>query len=201
MFKFAVFACVVLWSSLAEAVKWDFDDGTTQGWAAKTATAWGGSSEFHLFPGEVEDGVWRVDVSPSVARKRDISPNVALISSTIGYDSHLFDRVRVRFRTAHHRPTVGLVRLAWTNEHNLTAPGLDPEKRSKSRFTIHSMDDFAYTTTEWQEVEFTLPAEMRSCGRGFCGIFGWLFSLLRTKRPSPSPWMSWSGTLRSPGSS
>ena len=156
MFKFAVFACVVLWSSLAEAVKWDFDDGTTQGWAAKTATAWGGSSEFHLFPGEVEDGVWRVNVSPSVARKRDISPNVALISSTIGYDSHLFDRVRVRFRTAHQRPTVGLVRLAWTNEHNLTAPGLDPEKRSKSRFTIHSMDDSAYTTTKWQEVEFTL---------------------------------------------
>ena len=156
MLKFVVFVCVVLWSSLAEAVKWDFDDGTMQGWAAKTATAWGGSSEFHLFPGEVEDGVWRVDVSPSVARKRDLSPNVDLISSTIGYGSHLFDRVRVRFRTAHHRPEVGLVRLAWTNEHNLAAPGQDPERLSKSRFAIHSMDDSTYTTTEWQEVEFTL---------------------------------------------
>lgn len=156
MLKFVVFVCVVLWSSLAEAVKWDFDDGTMQGWAAKTATAWGGSSEFHLFPGEVEDGVWRVDVSPSVARKRDLSPNVALISSTIGYDSHLFDRMRVRFRTAHHRPTASLVWIAWTNEHNLAAPGLDPERPSKSRFAIHSMNDSAYTTTEWKEVEFTL---------------------------------------------
>ena len=156
MLKFVVFVCVVLWSSLAEAVKWDFDDGTMQGWAAKTATAWGGSSEFHLFPGEVEDGVWRVDVSPSVVRKRDLSPNVALISSTIGYDSHLFDRMRVRFRTAHHRPTASLVWIAWTNEHNLAAPGLDPERPSKSRFAIHSMNDSAYTTTEWKEVEFTL---------------------------------------------
>ena len=156
MLKFAVFTCVMLWSSLVEAVKWDFDDGTTQGWAAKTATAWGGSSEFHLFPGEVEDGVWRVDVSPSVARKRDFSPNVALISSTIGYDSHLFNRVRVRFRTAHQRPTASLVWFAWTNEHNLAAPGLDPEGPSKSRFAIHAVDDSAYTTTEWQEAEFTL---------------------------------------------
>ena len=156
MLKFAVFTCVVLWSSLAEAVKWDFDDGTTQGWAAKTATAWGGSSEFHLFPGEVEDSVWRVDVSPAVAGKRDFSPNVALISSTIGYDSHLFDRVRVRFRTAHHRPTASLVWFAWTNEHNLAAPGLDPERPSKSRFTIRSTDGSAYTTTEWKEAEFTL---------------------------------------------
>ena len=26
-----------LWPGLAEAIKWDFDDGTTQGWAAKQA--------------------------------------------------------------------------------------------------------------------------------------------------------------------
>ena len=32
---------LALWSSLAEAIRWDFDDGTTQGWAAKQAGACG----------------------------------------------------------------------------------------------------------------------------------------------------------------
>ena len=31
MLRFAIIACVVLWSSFAEAMTWDFDDGTTQG--------------------------------------------------------------------------------------------------------------------------------------------------------------------------
>ena len=37
MLPFAVVASIVLWSSLAEAIRWDFDDGTTQGWSAKEA--------------------------------------------------------------------------------------------------------------------------------------------------------------------
>ena len=56
MLKLAVVICVVLWSSLAEAIKWDFDDGTTQGWTTKEALTWGGTREFHQFPGMVEDG-------------------------------------------------------------------------------------------------------------------------------------------------
>ncbi len=155
MLKFAVVGCLVLWPGLAEAIKWDFDDGTAQGWSAKRAFEWGGPSEFYLFPGEVEGGVWRVDVSPSVVGKRNPGPNVALISYPIGYDSHLFDRVRVRFRTVHDRPTAGRVRLAWTNEHNLAAPGLDPEHLG--RFGLPSID-LAYTT-EWQEVEFILAGQ------------------------------------------
>ena len=119
MLKLAVVGCLLLWNGLAEAVKWDFDDGTMQGWSAKRALEWGGPNEFYLFPGEVEDGVWRVDVLPSVVGKRNPAPNAVLISYTIGYDSHLFDRVRVRFRTLHDRPTAGRVWLAWTNEHNL----------------------------------------------------------------------------------
>ena len=148
---------LALWSSLAEAIRWDFDDGTTQGWAAKEAGAAGGSSEFNLFPGQVADGVWTIDVSPSVAGEEHPSPSVQLISSTIGYDSGLFDRVRVRFRTVHHRPTVGSFWLSWTNEHNRTAPGLDPERRSSNRFWLVGRSGFVYTT-EWQEVEVTLPA-------------------------------------------
>ena len=156
MLKFSVVVCVVLWSGPAAAITWEFDDGTTQGWSARPSM--GGPTAFNLFPGEVEDGVWRIDVSPSVVGKRNPTPNVELISYPIGYDSHLFDRVRVRFRTVHDRPTVGRVWLAWTNELNLAAPGRDPEEGpSENRFSIPSID-FAYTT-EWQEVEFTLSGQ------------------------------------------
>ena len=147
---------LALWSSLAEAIRWDFDDGTTQGWAAKQAGAAGGSFEFNLFPGEVTDGVWTIDVSPSVAGEEHPSPSVQLISSPIGYDSGLFDRVRVRFRTVHHRPTVGSFWLSWTNEHNRTDPGRDPVRGSINRFSLHGHGGFVYTT-EWQEVALTLP--------------------------------------------
>ena len=156
MLKLIVVVCVVLWSSLAEAIKWDFDDGTTQGWAARTGNGWGGTFEVNLFPGVIEDGVWTIDVSPSMARDAFPSPSVQVISPTIDYDSGLFDRVRARVRTIHHSPTVGSFSLTWTNEHNRTDPGQDPEKRSSSRFFLIGQSGFAYTT-EWQEVEFTLP--------------------------------------------
>ncbi len=157
MLKFAIVACVVLWGSLAEAITWDFDDETTQGWWAKEAFASGSSFEFNLFPGTVEDGVWRIDVSRSVARDEYPSPSVQVISSAIGYDSGLFDRVRIRFRTVHHRPTVGALGFTWTNEHNLTTPGHDPERRHQ-RFTVSIQNDLVYTT-EWQIMEFALPDE------------------------------------------
>ena len=147
---------IALWSRFAEAITWDFDDGTTQGWAAKQSGAWGGSSEVNLFPGQVTDGVWTIDVSPSVAGEEYPSPSVQLLSSTIGYDSGLFDRVRVRLRTVHHRPTIGSFWLAWTNEHNRTAPGQDPAYLFSNRFSLPGRAGFVYTT-EWQEVEVTLP--------------------------------------------
>ena len=156
MLKLAVVAGIVLWSGLAEAMTWDFDDGTTQGWAAKQSGAAGGSSEVNLFPGQVTDGVWTIDVSPSVAGEERPSPSVQLISSTIGYDSGLFDRVRVRLRTVHHRPTVGSFWLAWTNEHNRTAPGQDPADPFSNRFRLSGQAGFVYTT-EWQEVALMLP--------------------------------------------
>ena len=156
MLKLASVVCLVLWSSLAEAIMWDFDDGTTQGWAAKTGNGWGGRFEANLFPGVVADGVWTIDVSPSMVGDASPSPSVQVISPTIDYDSGLFDRVRARVRTIHHSPTVGSFSLSWTNEHNRTRPGHDPEKRSSSRFFLSGQSGFAYTT-EWQEVEVMLP--------------------------------------------
>ena len=156
MLRFAIIAGVVLWNSFAEAMTWDFDDGTTQGWAAKTGNGWGGTFEFNLFPGVVADGVWTIDVSPSMDGDPLPSPSVQVISPVIGHDSGLFDRVRARVRTIHHSPTVGSFSLTWTNEHNRTSPGLDPEQRGRGRFFLIGQSGFAYTT-EWQEVEFTLP--------------------------------------------
>ena len=155
MLHLVLFLGIALLSSHAEAMTWDFDDGTTQGWAAKIGNGWGGAFEFNLFPGVVEDGVWTIDVSPSVVGVLP-SPSVQVVSTTIDYDSGLFDRVRARVRTIHHSPTVGSFSLAWTNEHNRTDPGQDPEKRSSSRFFLIGQSGFVYTT-EWQEVEFTLP--------------------------------------------
>ena len=157
MLHLVLFLSIALFSSHAEAMTWDFDDGTTQGWSAKTGNGWGGTFEFNLFPGVVEDGVWTIDVSPSMAGDALPSPSVEVISPIIGHDSGLFDRVRARVRTVHHGPTVGSFSLAWTNEHNLTKPGHDPEYWGLGgRFRILGQRGFVYTT-KWQEVEFTLP--------------------------------------------
>ena len=115
MLLFAVVAGIVILGSSAEAIKWDFDDGTTQGWTAKEATIWGGTREFHQFPGVVEDGVWRITVSPSATKSRHSMPSVEVVSSPIGYDSALFDHVRIRFRTVHDRPTYGNFVIDWEN--------------------------------------------------------------------------------------
>ena len=125
MLKLVVVVWIALWPGLAEAIIWEFDDGTTQGWVAKETLTLGGPREFDVFPGVVEDGVWKIDVSPSVTGDWS-RPNVELISPTIGHDSGLFDQIWVRFRTVHHSPTVGSFWLTWTNEHNLISPGEDP---------------------------------------------------------------------------
>ena len=101
MSKFSVVVCAILWSGPASAITWEFDDGTAQGWSAKEALLRGGTRELHLFPGEVEDGVWRIAVSPSITKSYYPAPSVELVSPTIGYDSGLFDQVHVRFRTVY----------------------------------------------------------------------------------------------------
>ena len=150
-----IFLCtwMVLLSSPATAIRWDFDDGTTQGWGAKKPIRSGGNHLFFSLSGTVEEGVWRINAF----RTDGLSgAGVTLISPTIGHDSHLFDRVRVRFRTVHPSPTTGALLLLWTNEHNLMFPGSDPLPRG--RFYLQANEDygeFVYTT-EWQEVEFSL---------------------------------------------
>ena len=156
MLKLAVVICVVLWSSLAEAIKWDFDDGTTQGWTTKEALTWGGTREFHQFLGMVEDGVWRIRVDPSVTNSLYASrPGVEVISSTIGHDSGLFDQIRVRFRTIHDRPTEGAFSIEWENASGFYF-NIDVDVDPKE-ITIEQL----VYTTEWQEMVLSLAGHRR----------------------------------------
>ena len=154
MLLFAVVICVVLWSSPAEAIKWDFDDGTTQGWTAKEIFTLGGTREFSQFPGVVEDGVWKVSVSPSVIKNLSTSgwSSVEVVSSTIGYDSGLFDQVRIRFRTVHDSPSEGSFWITWENYSGYSGfSGEEEEYESPIQQIVY--------TTEWQEVLLSLAGQ------------------------------------------
>ena len=191
MLKFAVVAGLVLWSGPAAAIRWDFDDGTTQGWSAKETSIRGGPREFNQFPGVVEDGVWRITVDPAVVKGHYSSPSVELISSTIGYDSGLFDRVRIRCRTAHHRPTSGFFSISWTNEHNALYSGWDPEDPpSGSRFRTRS-SPIIYTT-EWQEMVISLADQDEKMWEGLLKDIRLSFLLdIEAEDPSASEVVGW----------
>ena len=190
MLRFAVVVWLVLWSVSAEAIKWDFDDGTTQGWSAKEALIWGGKRELHLFPSVVEDGVWRITVAPSVVKSHYPKPSVELISSTIGYDSALFDHVRIRCRTVHHRPTDGNVSMEWTNEHNALSSGWDPEDPpSGSRFGI--LPQATTYTTEWQEVTISLAGHDEKIWDGLLKDIQLIFLLDTEQDPPASDVVAW----------
>ena len=167
MLKFAVATAVVLWLGPAGAVRWEFDDGTTQGWSATEGLIGGGGPrETNLFPSVVEDGVWRIAVDSASTRGSDSRADFKLISPTIGYNSDLFDRVRIRCRTVHDHPTVGHFSVAWTNEHNALASGSDPEDPllSSSRFAT-PVQDLVYTT-EWQEIVLPLAGQDETIWEG-----------------------------------
>ncbi len=155
--KFAIIIGIALWPTLAEAIKWDFDDGTTQGWTTKEALVWGGTREFHQFPGTVEDGVWRVRVNPAITNSLYASrPGVEVVSSAIGYDSGLFDQVRVRFRTIHDRPTEGVFSIEWENSSGFYS-FIDDNDIDREKNTIEQL----VYTTEWQEVVMSLADHSR----------------------------------------
>ena len=154
MLLISICAGMVLLSSPATAIRWDFDDGTTQGWGAKKPGSAGGNHLFFSLSGAVEAGVWRIS---AFRTDGDSGSGVTLISPTIGHDSYLFDRVRVRFRTVHPSPTIGALILQWTNEHNLMFPGSDPlPKRGRFALSANGTYGELLYTTEWQEFEFSL---------------------------------------------
>ncbi|MDE2734452.1 MAG: FG-GAP-like repeat-containing protein [Gemmatimonadota bacterium] len=95
----------------AFALTWDFDEGTTWGWTARESELGrlGGVSPTTVYS-EVEDGVWRIAPVPGGHR-----PAIRLLSPLIGADSALFDRVTLRLRIIHDRPTEGTLLMWWSN--------------------------------------------------------------------------------------
>ena len=95
----------------AFALTWDFDEGTTWGWTAQES--WlgnlGGVTPTTVYS-EVEDGIWRIAPVPSGQQ-----PAIRLLSPLIGEDSALFDRVTLRLRIIHDRPTWGNLLMDWSN--------------------------------------------------------------------------------------
>ena len=119
MLKFAAVVGLVLWSSLAEAIRWEFDDGTTQWVDRQRSYCMGGTREFHQFPGTIDDGVWRIRVDPAATKSfRPSQPSVEVVlhpSGTIRsvrpgphplphrhgppYRGYFYDRMGQRFRS------------------------------------------------------------------------------------------------------
>ena len=192
MLLFAVVAGIALANGPTEAIKWDFDDGTTQGWSAKEAAIWGGVRELYLFPSVVEDGVWTITVDPDVTNSYYSSASISvtssaeLISPTIGYDSGLFDHVRIRFRTVHDHPTVGSFSLAWTNEHNV---GLTIEDISEDQFVL-PYRPMTYTT-EWQEVVIALGPQDATIWEGLLKDIQLSFVLERAEASLSGELVKW----------
>ena len=95
----------------AFALTWDFDEGTTWGWTAHESFLgnYSGVIPTTVYS-EVEAGVWRIAPVPSGQ-----IPAISLLSPLIGEDSALFDRITLRLRIIHDRPTEGNLLMFWSN--------------------------------------------------------------------------------------
>ena len=98
----------------ALALTWDFDEGTTWGWTAHESELgnWSTVTPTTVYS-EIEAGVWRIAPVPSGQR-----PAISLLSPLIGEDSDLFDRVTLRLRIIHDRPTWGNLLMYWSNSES-----------------------------------------------------------------------------------
>ena len=110
--RYLLLAILLLAAPLgAFAITWDFDEGTTWGWTAQESFL-GPTSE--VIPttvySEVEDGIWRIAPVPDAQY-----PAISLLSPLIGEDSALFDRITLRLRIIHDRPTGGDLLMDWSN--------------------------------------------------------------------------------------
>ena len=110
--RYLLFAIGFLAAPLgAFALTWDFNEGTTWGWTARESIL---GDDFEntstTVYSEVADGVWRIAPVPNSQR-----PAINLRSPTIGEDSALFDRVTLRLRIIHDRPTEGRIQMSWFN--------------------------------------------------------------------------------------
>ena len=135
----------------ALAITWDFDEGTTWGWTAQESIlgGLGGVTPTTVYS-EVEDGVWRIAPVPGGHR-----PAIRLLSPPIGEDSALFDRITLRLRIIHDRPTEGNLAMDWSN--------VESRRRKQEAGQAHDPSGF-YTVRlqlypiEWENITIDLRA-------------------------------------------
>ena len=131
------------------ALTWDFDDGTTWGWTARESALSTDRGSVSTVYSEVTDGVWRIAPVPGAQR-----PAIQLRSPWVGEESALFDRVTLRLRIIHHRPTEGGLQMWWFNTEYKRS--IDAGIRPRSRpFTAGRPQLYP---TDWENITIDLRA-------------------------------------------
>ena len=133
----------------AFALTWDFNEGTTWGWTAHESLLgnYGGGTRTTVYS-EVEDGVWRIAPVPSGQ-----IPAIRLLSPLIGEDSALFDRITLRLRIIHDRPTEGNLTMKWSNVESRRRKQEADDDRSgfyTGRFQLYPI--------EWENITIDIRA-------------------------------------------
>ena len=130
----------------ALALTWDFDEGTTWGWTAHESELESGNFNPTTVYSEVEDGVWRIAPVPSGQQSA-----IRLLSPLIGEDSALFDRVTLRLRIIHDRPTGGNIFMYWSNGESRRRKQETGGNELNSRSGFYT-GRYQYYPIEWENI-------------------------------------------------
>ena len=128
----------------AFALTWDFDEGTTWGWTAHESDLDLGNVNPTTVYSEIEDGIWRIAPVPNGQ-----IPAIRLLSPLIGEDSALFDRITLRLRIVHDRPTGGNLLMYWSNGESRRRKQEAGQLESRSGFYTIS---YQYYPIEWENI-------------------------------------------------
>ena len=132
------------------ALTWDFDEGTTWGWTAhESELNFGTLTPTTVYSG-VEDGIWRIAPVPNGQ-----IPAIRLLSPLIGEDSALFDRVTLRLRIIHNRPTGGALLMAWSNGESRRRKQEAGQLGSRSEFYTGR---YQLYPIEWENITIDIRA-------------------------------------------
>ena len=135
----------------AFALTWDFDEGTTWGWTAHESELgnWSSFAPTTVYS-EVEAGVWRIAPVPNGQ-----IPAIRLLSPLIGEDSALFDRLTLRLRIIHDRPTGGNLLMYWSNGESRRRKQEAGQFSSRSGFYTGG---YQYYPIEWENITIDIRA-------------------------------------------
>ena len=132
------------------ALTWDFVD-SRQGWVALGESS---NDRYRLMrPDALVDGIWEITAPSPFALPKDgvgyeYFYGVELHSPPIGYDSELFDTVRIRLRLLHSAPAVGSLSMRWTNAE---FPHDEPTPSKPRGHHLYVLREERTISDEWSE--------------------------------------------------